>query len=102
MDEFNQWLYQFITSRGRGTYKPKGTSQNNAVPGKPFIGIKGMDHPLFLDSPEFDEWLEEKREAFAGLKYLETQMPYLKNKTQKHGNRIKRPRDRKKVQNKIS
>jgi hypothetical protein len=70
MYAFNQWLHQFIKSRGRGTYKPKGTSKNNAVTGKPFICVSGINHPLFLDTPEFDEWLEEKREAFAGLEYL--------------------------------
>jgi len=55
MDEFNQWLHQFITSRGRGTYRPKGTAKRNAVTGKPFICVRGINHPLFLDTPEFDE-----------------------------------------------
>ena len=67
MDAFNQWLQQFITSKGRGTSRKKKTI------GKPFICVSGITYPLYIDTPEFDEWLEGKREAFAGLKYLETQ-----------------------------
>ena len=74
MDTFNQWIQQFITSKGRGTYRPKGTSKSNKIIGKPFIGVRGMNHPLFLDTPEFNEWLEDKREAFAGLEYHNKQL----------------------------
>jgi len=67
MDAFNQFLQQFIKSKGRGTNRGRGKKDTL---GKRFITVTGIPHPLYLDTPEFDEWLEEKREAFAGLEYL--------------------------------
>jgi len=62
MDAFNKWLQQFIKSKGRGSSKKNF--------GKKFICVTGVNKPLFLDTSEFNEWLERKREAFAGLEHL--------------------------------
>lgn len=64
MDAFNEWLQQFIVARGRGT--------GNKKRGKRYICVNDRKKDLYLDSPAFTEWIEEKKEAFAGLEHLKT------------------------------
>lgn len=70
MESFNDWIQQFISAKGRGAYKKKGHNRNYTSFRHPFIIAKGSKQPLYIDSPEFNEWLEAKREAYAGLQYL--------------------------------
>lgn len=64
MDEFNKWIQQFIISKGRGV------SRKHKNLGQRYITVSFSDKPLFLDTPQFNEWLEDKRTEFNGLQQL--------------------------------
>jgi hypothetical protein len=64
MDTFSIWLQQFITSKGRSTSSKQGNL------GQRFFCVVLMDKQLYLESPEFKEWLQDKQKEFDGLQQL--------------------------------
>lgn len=67
MNTFNEWIQQFIISKGRASFASKKLRN---IDDKRYITVSCMDKPLHLGTPEFDKWLSEKQKAFEGIQLL--------------------------------